>query len=293
MQKPAAHRAAAFGGFMGFFSRLKSIFTRRKPPLVLGLALGSGGAKGTAHIGALKAFEEEHIRFSVVTGTSIGSIVGALYAKGYSSADMTGIVESLNRKEFARNLRPFADLDFAEKYIEEYLEGDIGSLPMPFAAWATDGTTNEGVLLREGSIARSLTASAAIPPLFRGVEIGGRKLYDGAFTNAIPADVCKDLGAQFVIGIDLSAYPAEEEKGTISRLVGSAINAFVPVRNAEDNKSRGYAAADIMLRPDLHNYRPTDVSRAAMDAMMEIGYHEAKTRMAEIKEAIKRAYEKR
>ena len=85
---------------MGFFARLKAVFTRKKEPLKLGIALGSGGAKGMAHLGALKAFEEEGIRFSFVTGTSIGSIVGALYAKGYSVADMIEIIEGLNRKEF-------------------------------------------------------------------------------------------------------------------------------------------------------------------------------------------------
>ena len=86
---------------MGLFSRIKA-FLSRKNTVRLGLALGSGGAKGMAHLGAIKAFEEEGIHFDYITGTSIGSIVGALYAKGYTSADMTGVVESLNRKEFER-----------------------------------------------------------------------------------------------------------------------------------------------------------------------------------------------
>lgn len=277
---------------MGLFSRIKA-FLSRKNTVRLGLALGSGGAKGMAHLGAIKAFEEEGIHFDYITGTSIGSIVGALYAKGYTSADMTGVVESLNRKEFARNLRPFADMDFAEAYIGEYLEGDIPSLPKPFAAWATDGATNEGVLLSEGSIARALTASSAMPPLFRGVEIDGRRLYDGAFTNAIPADVCKDLGAQFVVAVDLSAYPrSDEDKSMVSRLLGSALNAFVPVKYLDDNKTRGYDAADVMLRPNLYNYRATDVAPAAMNEMFEIGYEEAKSRMAELKKAIEDAKSK-
>ena len=272
---------------MGLFARLKQKLTRKGPLLRLGLALGSGGAKGMAHLGALKAFEEEGFSFSVVTGSSIGGIVGALYAKGYSADDMTGIVEGLNRKEFAKNLRPFADLDFAERFLEQYLEGDFSTLSMPFAVWATDGKTGEGVCLKEGSLARALTASAAIPPFFRGVEIGGKKLYDGAFSNAIPADTCREMGADFVVGVDLGAFVrSEEEKSRISRLVGSAINAFVPVRYTADCKSRGYAAADVMLRPNLYDYRATDVSRAAMDAMFEIGYREAKEHAEEIREKI-------
>ncbi len=280
---------------MGFFARIKSLF-RKKPP-VLGLALGSGGAKGMAHLGILKAFEEEGITFGVITGASIGSIVGALLAKGFTSADMTGIVENLNRKEFARNLRPFADLSFLETYLGQYLEGNIEDLPIPFAAWATDGETNNGVLLDRGKTARALTASAAIPPFFRGVEWEGRKLYDGAFSNAVPADVCRNMGADLVIGVDLAAFlKPEAEKGAISRLIGSAIGALgalSQVRYTEDARTRGYDAADIMLRPDLHDYTATDVNQTAMDAMYEIGYREARAHMAEIKAAIQAAGKKR
>lgn len=278
---------------MGFFTRIKSAFSKKKPELKMGLSLGSGGAKGMTHLGVLKAFEEEGIRFSYVTGTSIGSIVGALYAKGYSSNDMIGIVESLNRKEFSKNLRPFSDMAFAEQFLEQYVEGNISDLPMPYAAWGTDAETNEGVLLNEGKTAKICSASSAIPPFFKSVEIEGKKIYDGAFTNAIPADVCKDLGAQFVVAVDLSAYPrSDEDKSMVSRLLGSALNAFVPVKYLDDNKTRGYDAADVMLRPNLYNYRATDVSPAAMNEMFEIGYEEAKSRMAELKKAIEDAKSK-
>lgn len=279
---------------MGLLAKFKALFTRTKKPVVLGLALGSGGAKGMAHLGALKAFAEAGLSFSVVTGTSIGSIVGALYCKGYSWADMTGIVDGINKKEFAKNLRPFADMAPIEAFLEEYAEGDIASLPLPFAACATDAVTNESVVLREGKIAKALTASAAIPPFFRGVDIGGRKLYDGAFSNAIPADVCRELGAQVVVGVDLSAFAKpDEEKGRIERLVGSAIGAFTPVRTLPDAKTRGYAAADVMLRPNLYDFKATDVSRAATDSMFEIGYREAKDRLPEIEAAIEAARKKK
>lgn len=278
---------------MGLLATFKSLFSRAKKPVVLGIALGSGGAKGMAHLGALKAFAEAGLSFGVVTGTSIGSIVGALYCKGYSWADMAGIVDNINKKEFAKNLRPFADMSPIESFLEGYVEGDIPSLPLPFAACATDAATNQCVVLREGKTARALTASAAIPPFFRGVEIGGAKLYDGAFSNAIPADVCREMGAQVVVGIDLSAYAkADEDKGRIERLVGSAIGAFTPVETLPDAKTRGYAAADVMLRPNLYDFKATDISRAATDAMFEIGYREAKERLPEIEAAISAARKK-
>ncbi len=272
---------------MSLFARLKSIFSRKKHVPRLGLALGSGGAKGTAHLGVLKAFEEEGLVFDVVSGASIGAIVGALYAKGYSSADMAGIVESLNRKEFARNLRPFADLEFAERFLGAYLEGDISQLPKPFAAAATDGATGESVALTEGKLVRALTASAAIPPFFRGVEFEGKKLYDGAFSDAIPADLCRSLGAEVVIGVDLGAFVRpEEERGRFSRMIGSAVGALVPVKYNKDHKSRGYDAADVMIKPDLSAFRPTDVGRAEMEEMYSVGYLAAKEAVPAIRAAI-------
>ncbi len=275
---------------MGFFSRIKSLFTHgKKKKITLGLALGSGGAKGLAHLGAIKAFEEEGISFQIVTGTSIGSIVGALYAKGYSATDMSSILRNLNAKEFAGKLRPFADMGFVEEFLSHYVEGDFTDLKLPFAAWATDADTNDGVLLNEGNVPRALTASSAIPPFFRAVEIGEKKLADGAYTNAIPADVCREMGADFVIGCDLSAYMrTEEEKSTLSRVLGGFINSFVSLEYREDSKTRGYDAADIMLRPNLLNYRATDVSRSAMEEMFEIGYEETRSRMPEILEKLKK-----
>lgn len=274
---------------MGFLSFMKEKFSRKKQP-VLGLALGSGGAKGLAHLGVLKAFEEENIRFSFVTGTSIGSIVGALYAKGYTARDMIEIIENLNRKAFAKNLRPFADMGFAEEFVGQYVEENIEELPVPYACWATDAETNGGVLLNSGKAARACCASSAIPPFFRGVEIDGKKLYDGAFTNAIPADVCKDLGAKFVVAVDLSAFTKpDEEKSRVARLLGSAINAFVSVKYLDDSKTRGYEAADFMLRPNLYDFRATDVSLENMNKMFEIGYNEAKAQMGALKEKMKAA----
>ncbi len=275
---------------MGLFSRIKEFFTRRRRKPVLGLALGSGGAKGMAHLGALKAFEEEGISFSVVSGASIGSIVGALYAKGYSSRDMVAIVEGLNRREFAKNLKLFSDLGFAESFLEQYLEGDFSTLKLPFAAWVTAGDTNEGLAMREGKLARVLTASAAIPPFFRAVEIDGKKYYDGAFSNAVPAEVCREMGADVVVGIDLAAViTPEEEKGIFARLFDTAVSYVRPVHYTEDCRTRGYTATDVMLCPDLRGLKATDIDKNSMNAMFDAGYTAAKERMGEIKQAIEEA----
>ena len=272
---------------MGLFSRLRQLFRPSPPQVKLGIALGSGGAKGMAHLGALKAFEEAGITFSYVSGTSIGAVVGALLAKGYSSEDMRRIVEAVNRREFSRNLRPFADLTFAEQFLENYLEGDFTSLRLPFACCATDSKDNGLVVLQKGKLSRAVTASSAIPPLFKSVAIDGRELFDGAFTNAIPTDVCKVLGAEFVIGIDLAAFSKpEEEKGRFSRLLGSALTYIRPVHYTKDQRSRGYQSADYMLRPPLGAFRSTDISEAAMGEMYTLGYEEAKRCLGDIRISI-------
>lgn len=269
---------------MGLLSRLKSLFSKKGRNVTIGLALGSGGAKGMAHLGALKAFEEEKIEFSCLTGSSIGAIVGALYANGYTSSDMVEVVRGVNRKEFSKNLRPYADLSNIERFLESYLEGNISDLKKPFAAWATK-ENGEGVLLREGKTAKILTASAAIPPFFRAVEIDGEKYYDGAFSNSVPADACRELGAELVIAIDLSAYERVGD-GVISRFASLAMERLTPIKKTADYKSRGYDAADCMLKPDLSDFRATDIGPYEMDAMFERGYKEARARMSEIKALI-------
>ena len=95
------------------------------------------------------------------------------------------------------------------------------------------------------------------------------------------------MGAHAVIGCDLSAFVRpEEEKNKFTRFVGTAVNAFMPVHTMGDAKSRGYRSADVMLRPNLYDFRATDVSRAAMDKMFDIGYEEAKARLGEIDKAV-------
>lgn len=271
---------------MGFFQRIKELFSRQRE-VSLGISFGSGGAKGMAHLGVLKALEEEGFKFSYVTGTSIGAIVGALYAKGYTSADMVQIIEGVSRRDVSRGLNPFSDPSFAENFFSNYIDGDFDSLSLPFATWATNGETGEGVLLNRGKVAKALAASSAIPPYFRGVEVDGAKLYDGAFTNAIPCDVCKSMGAEFVIGVDLSAFETpDEEKGKLQKFLDTAISMVTPVKYKPDCKSRGIACADFMFRPNLKGFRAADITRESWNRMYELGYEEGKRGIPDLKAAI-------
>ncbi len=258
---------------------------KKAPPKKLGLALGSGGAKGFSHLGALKAFEEEGIRFDVVTGTSIGSIVGAMTARGYTSTDMVELIKTICFREYVKFVRLKMDMTFIERMIESYM-GDLEfkDLKIPFACWATDEDTNEGGLLNSGAVARACTASSAMPPFFRSVRIGEQNLVDGAFTNAVPADIAREMGADFVIGIDLAANKRYEgNKGGVLSGVLNVIGYAPAVREVSDARTRGYDAADVMLTPNLRDFHATDLSAVLWNAMYEEGYTEAKLRMPEIK----------
>ena len=255
-----------------------NVFKKEKTNKKLGLALGSGGAKGMAHIGILRAFEEEDINFDIVTGCSIGSIVGGLYARGFSTANMLNSLKELKlydpQSVVYYKLQGFS----VKKLLNDMLGGvDFDELILPFAAVASDIDNGEQVILNEGNVAAAMAASSAIPPVFRAVEINGKRLVDGAYFNNVPADVCKNMGAGTVIGVALSTDTPKNDK------IKPALDALyrgnkIPVC---DRASAGKQNSDIYLAPDLSAY--TSSSYKGLDDMYEIGYEYAKTKMPEIK----------
>ena len=251
------------------------MFTKKKKKS--GLALGSGGAKGMAHLGVLRAFEEEGISFDVVAGTSIGSIVGAMYARGYSSTDTMELVKRLDYKNLAVSLLVGGSFAPVRRLLSDSLGTEaFDELKLPFAAVATDVSQGAEVVLRGGNLIDSLMASSAMPPFFRAVEIDGTPLADGAFFNAVPGDVVREMGADIVVGVGLSEY--SEDKPSRFMTAGGQI---VPVRQ------KGFAACDILLTPALEGYAATDILRK--DNMYDLGYECARSRMEEVRSLLKNA----
>jgi len=274
---------------MGFITYLKNkLFKKKVEKRKLAIALGSGGAKGFAHLGALKAFEEEGISFNIVTGTSIGSIVGALYARGYSATDIYELIKTVRLGECVKFVRFGMSLSPVEKILDGYLDGrNIEDLKLPYACVATDEDTNERVVLTRGNAARACCASSAMPPFFVSVEVGGRNLADGAFTDAIPSDAARSLGADVVIGIDLSAKRAENKgHSLLSGLMSSVSAGMVKEKELINARSRGYNAADYVVAPDLSHFSATDISFASWERMFDVGYYAVKDNIAEIKKII-------
>ena len=177
-------------------------------PCRLGLALGSGAARGLAHIGVLKVLEEAAIPVHCLAGTSIGAFIGALYAAGVSVERMETVARELDWIKLARLLNPTVPtsslvdgrklLDFMAELLPVQ---SFEALRLPLAVTATDIETGEALIIRQGDLLQALQAALAFPGIFPPVRFGGRFLVDGGLCNPVPADVARHLGADSVVGI--------------------------------------------------------------------------------------------
>ena len=192
---------------MEFFKREKS---------KIGLALGSGAARGLAHIGVLKALQEKSIHIDAIAGSSMGALVGACYARRGEIADLEEIVLKIDWKQLAQLADPNLALLFKGvihgKKVKELLKAVIGDvefkdLKIPFAVVATDVNTGEEVVIKEGSVIEAVRASISIPAIFTPVKFKNRFLIDGGIVNPVPVNIVKDMGATFVIACNVIHKP--------------------------------------------------------------------------------------
>ena len=253
----------------------------KKRKLTLGIAFGSGGAKGTALIGALKAFEEEDLAFDIVAGTSIGSVVGALYAKGYSSDDMMNMKDELKLDD-PRSLIAFTLGSVSLKGAINRIIGGayFSDLKKPFTAVATNLETGEEVDMSSGELSGALAASCAIPPVFHAVSRDGLRLVDGAFVNYVPADIVKKNGADVVVSINLGK--GKDTNAEIKRL----LDEVYPHNGVKLCKRSAacYEYSDIVVEPDLSEFKSSSLS--GLEEMYTRGYLAAKKAVGEIKKII-------
>lgn len=181
-----------------------------KAPPVIGLALGSGSARGWAHVGVIRALAEAGIRPDLVCGTSIGALVGAAYAAG----EIERFERWLLRLKFA-DVIAFLDVSFAGGLIQgerlmdffrrNFVDRPVEELPLPFGAVATELATGNEIWLRHGSTIDAVRASIALPGLFTPVARDGHLLVDGGLVNPVPVSLARAMGADVVIAVDLSA----------------------------------------------------------------------------------------
>ncbi len=263
------------------------------------LVLSGGGARGFAHVGVLKALEEARVPVDVIVGTSMGAIIGGLYASGMSADDIErellrvdwgGLFSTREPRQLLSQRRKEEDFDFSpvlqlgfkdgefrlptgavssrslEMLLRRYTLGTrhlphFDGLPTPFRAVATDMETGEAVVLQDGDLAAALRASMSVPGVFSPLELGGRILGDGGLVNNLPVDVARALGAQTVIAVNIGTPLAPRD--TLGSLVGVTRQMINILTEQNVRRSvEGLTAADLLLTPDLGALGSSDFDRA-------------------------------
>lgn len=257
-----------------------------KEDLKVGLVLSGGGAKGLAHIGALRVIEDAGIRIDYIGGTSMGAIVGALYASGYSARALDSIFRNADFDELIQGSVPRGSMSFYEKQNNERYAlslpfddfklsfpssitsgqnvynlfsrllfhvsdiDDFNDLPIPFFCMATDVESGEVVKLDKGYLPLSISASGAFPSLFEPVLIDGKTLIDGGVVNNYPIDEVRNMGADIVIGVDVQDPLSAADDLRSATQVLLQINNYRTVRGMAEKAEK----TDIYIKPDISEF---------------------------------------
>jgi NTE family protein len=259
----------------------------------LGLALGCGGARGIAHIGVLKALEEEGIRPDYICGASMGAIVGACYSNGMSVDEMLDVALKLKANDLIDlTINPLTTLGLLRsKKVQKLFVNNVGDatfeqLKIPFRCVATDLYSGQTYVFEKGSVAVGIQASSAIPSVFRPVQHEGMLLVDGGVTCRVPVKQVKEMGADVVLAVDVlknAGLPIEKVGNIFSmmfRIYDIMDHQYSMVTRTTEHKDYG-----LLLEPEMPGINPyaiKDLQKAFDD-----GYNVTKAHAKEIKEMIK------
>lgn len=232
-----------------------------KTPPKIGLALGGGAARGFAHVGVIQVLEEAGINPALVTGTSAGSLVAALYASGKNGAQLQKVAETMEESTIADWTLPFFGRGVLRgEALAKYVNAQVGqkpieAMPMPLGIVATDLNSGNDMLFQRGDTGTAVRASSAVPAVFTPVKINGHEYVDGGLSSPVPVRAARKMGAELVIAVDISSPPeASSASGTIEVLLqtfsimGKSINGF----ELKD--------ADVVVRPVLTGVSSSDFS---------------------------------
>ncbi|UCC88727.1 MAG: patatin-like phospholipase family protein [Anaerolineales bacterium] len=234
--------------------RLLDLLLGQTPPerrQRIGLVLSGGAVRGAAHLGVLQVLGEAGIRPDLVVGVSAGSVVGGLYCAGLSPRELQKMSTEMNWRRLARITRPglgFFDISQMEQFIDKLVGSvTIEELAIPFAAVAVDILTGELVVFRQGSLARAIRASCSLPGIFSPLEDGKRLLIDGGALNNLPVGVARDMGANYLIAVDLLPPPLApmQRPHNISEMWSLS---FYTIMRARYTDAR---VADVVIQPDI------------------------------------------
>lgn len=223
-----------------------------KPKAVVGLALGGGASKGFAHIGVLKVLRANNIPVKVVTGTSAGSIVGSLYASGMSPDRLELEAEILGKTDLVDLTLSTTGFIKGQK-LQDYINRKVGNRPLQnllvkFAAVATDLESGKMVTFNRGNTGQAVRASVSIPNVFQPAVIGGRHYVDGGLSAPVPVTAAKNMGANFVIAVDISAKPAKLSDAGFFAYLDQSLNIMSAA--ALQNE---LGKADVVIKPNVQH----------------------------------------
>ena len=278
---------------------------QQKKDVKVGLVLSGGGAKGMAHIGALKVIEESGVRIDYIGGTSTGAIIGGLHAVGYSAVQIDSIFKEINFSELIQDDLPRSTKTFFEKYESERYAltlpfqdfkislpssiskgqnmydlfskltlhvsdiEDFNELPIPFFCIATNIESGKETILNKGYLPRAVAASSALPTLFNPVKLGDSIFIDGGITNNYPIDRVRAMGADVIIGIDVQAsLKTRENLKSVIEILGQ-INNYETIELMKEKRNK----TDIYIHPNINDY--TVVSFDEKNEIIQVGSKEA------------------
>ena len=220
----------------------------------IGLALGSGAARGLAHIGVLKVLERNNIPIDYISGSSIGAVVGAMYAASRNVAELEKIITTADWRLFLSLIDPVTPGalikgDKIKKFLADYLgEATFSDLKIPLVIAATDFQTGEPILITKGDLLQAIMASSAVPMVFKQVKIDGRVLADGGLSMPIPIGPLKKMGADKVIAVNLDGDYFSKSKSNFS-LGESAMQMIKLLRF--HLSARDAAESDVVIVPEV------------------------------------------
>jgi len=225
--------------------------------LKIGLALGGGAAKGFAHIGVIKMLEASGIHPDMVSGTSAGSVVGSLYAAGMDPFQLQEQAFALDEAKI-RDVHIFSGGLVQGQKLQDYINTAVNhraiqELKLPFAAVATQLETGERTVFVRGNTGQAVRASSSIPGVFEPVLIGDKHYVDGGVVSPVPVDAARQLGADFVIAVDISATPSGSNPQGMVNIVGQSIT----IMGRQLGKQE-LARADFVIRPNITGIGATD-----------------------------------
>jgi NTE family protein len=259
----------------------------RSSILKIGLALGGGIGYGFAHVGVLKVLEESGLTVDIVSGTSVGSLVGALYASGKSAAQIEKIAEDVQWQNLLKLVIPKEGLVSLET-LEDFLKkncgcGNIEDMKIKFSAVATDLIHSRSVVFDAGSVSKAVRASCSIPGIFTPLHYNGSILVDGGITNNLPVNVVKEQGADFIIAVDVLSRSKTDltEKPDIFNIVWQSFEILIN----ENTKNTVYTDADVIIMPEIGNENPFDLTQR--NRIIKKGVFAAESKLDEISEKLK------